>query len=118
MKVNRTTSCRIHFQNLNILAFPSLIIYECCTFVKQQECLFTANITEHAYNTRNRGQLQTFSHRTALYEKGPNHFCIKAYNSIPSEIRSIDSFNVFKKKVRVYLLQNNFYNLDHIFNFT
>lgn len=114
VKVNRTTSCKTYFSELKILTFPSLIIYESCLFVKKHRDYFTANETSHRYETRNQGQLVTNAHHTSLYQKGPSHFCIKAFNSIPPELKTLPNLNTFKRKLKQFLVGAVFYDLDHI----
>jgi hypothetical protein len=36
----------------------------------------------------------------------------KMYNSLPLEIKSVDNFNVFKRKLKNYLLHSTFYCLQ------
>jgi hypothetical protein len=36
----------------------------------------------------------------------------KIYNNLPLEIKSVDNFNVFKRKLKNYLLHSAFYSLQ------
>jgi hypothetical protein len=40
----------------------------------------------------------------------------KIFNGLPTELKSVNNFNVFKKKLKNYLLCNVFYSLQEFFN--
>jgi hypothetical protein len=114
LKLSPITSCRTLFQNLKILTFPSMIIYEACIFVRKHELYFATNTLRHNHNTRNRDQLITRAHSSTLYEKGPNNLCIKAFNSIPIVLQNEKNVEKFKSHLRNFLIRQEFYDLDHL----
>jgi hypothetical protein len=40
---------------------------------------------------------------------------IKIHNNLPSELRKIENFKVFKNKLKSHLLKNCFYSLQGVF---
>jgi hypothetical protein len=41
---------------------------------------------------------------------------IKIFNGLPLELKTIEYFKVFKKKLKNYLICNKFYSLHEFFN--
>jgi hypothetical protein len=41
---------------------------------------------------------------------------IRIFNGLPLELKTIDNFKVFKRKLKSYLMCNEFYSLHEFFN--
>ena len=63
----------------------------------------------HNYETRNscKGDLYLDTHKTNYYEKSLCYQGAKFYNMIPCEIRNAISEVCFKKKLKIWLFNNN-----------
>ena len=60
----------------------------------------------HSYQTRmkTRGVMNSIQHSTSKFEKSTLHRAISTWNSIPNNIRSIDSTSSFKRHYQAHLL--------------
>lgn len=105
-------SCREIFKKENILTFPSIFIYKCAVFSFLNPDLFEQNKTYHTYNTRSCTDFRITLHSTSQFERSPSYSCIKIFNCLPVEIKNTNSVYTFKKKLKLYLLQNSFYSID------
>lgn len=109
-------SCRPHFTKLDILTVPSLYFLHLVMFVKKHKSLFATNMDFYAESmnitTRARAELRIPAHNTTFFEKGPYYKAIKAFGSLPSEIRKIEDDGRFKRAVRLYLVNKCFYSFN------
>lgn len=105
-------SCKPLFGRLGLLPLPSLYIFEMSVFVMQHKFLFL-----NAYDVRNRAQRNP--HRlvyndvpkSAKYSKSCIIMCVKIFNKLPNELKSLN-INMFKNKLYKWLTENNFYSLQ------
>lgn len=109
--IDRRTSCRQYFRELNILPLPSLYILEVLTFVKNNLHLFHSNAHFHEYPTRRRGDLCVARHRTALYERGPRYVGLKLYNMLPGEFKILSRVG-FRAVLKRELQREAFYSIN------
>ena len=58
----------------------------------------------HSYNTRGSSNNSHLSRDLSLFPTGFAFTAIKQWNSLPEDIKSIDVFQVFKKKLRQLLI--------------
>lgn len=109
-------SCRALFKNLDLLTLPSLYIYEVSKFVNENKDLFKIKSDLSLRPQRNANRL--------VYEEVPNSskygkscltMCVKIYNTIPCEFKSL-SKHLFKKKLYQWLCDKNFYDIKDLFN--
>lgn len=109
-------SCKPYFLNLGILTVPSIYYLQLVLFVKRHRSLFTSNKDHYCDTmriaTRTRDELCIPTHRSSFFEKGPHYKAIKAYNSLPHDIKQLEDVNVFKKAVVIYLKEKCLYNFE------
>ena len=84
-------------------------------FVKKNNDQCIKNKVYHQYITRNYDGLETKSHRTSLFETSPYYSCVKIFNHLSNDIKNLP-LTTFKRKLRSYLIEKCFYNLDEFFN--
>ena len=60
--------------------------------------------TAHSYNTRGSANNFHLSRDLSLFPSGFAYQAIKQWNSLPENIKSIDQFKVFKKKLKQFLI--------------
>ncbi|XP_045471754.1 uncharacterized protein LOC123678662 [Harmonia axyridis] len=65
----------------------------------------------HSYQTRQLN-LSFPRHKLSITEKHPTYACIKYYNNLPVDIRNCQTLNLFKKKLKSFLLDLEPYSLD------
>ena len=113
------TSCKPHFSKLHILTVPSLYFLALVTFVKGNYNLFSANRDFYSENmsieTRGRADLRIPQHSTTFFKKGTYYKGIKAFQSLPEEIKNIENTFKFKKAVIKYLEIRCFYSFTFEF---
>lgn len=109
-------SCRGVFTENKFLTFYGIYILDVLCFVYKHYNLFNKNNVSHNFNTRQENYLFTSKHSTAIFQKSLEYRGCFLYNKLPANIRSSNSFYLFKKRTKEYLLQRNCYSLDDYIN--
>lgn len=104
-KMGVIDSCRGVFRKNGLLTLSAIFVYECILFVRRQSHYFKDYIPRHRYNRRFPQNFDLPAHRLTYYEKGSLYSCIKFYNSIPSELKSIENIQSFKARLYSYLCE-------------
>ena len=66
----------------------------------------------HDYETRHRSDFQTQFCRTDIFKKSVFNLGTKLYNKFPNYIKDLENLKLFKKQLKAFLLQQNFYSVD------
>lgn len=107
LKVCPRTSCKPFFAELGCLTVPSLYFLSLVKFVKKNLHLFPTNREFYSYDmsvsTRQGNEIRIPNHTSTFFEKGPYYSAIKAYKSLPSDIKEISDSNRFANSVIEYL---------------
>ena len=115
-RLGHNESCKSYFKKLNLMTVVSLYVYELLTFVKRNINLIKQDPIIHSYETRNRGNfIRPIKHSTSTYEKSVSYSGIQLYNSLPYDMHNI-SENMFKKRLKMFLLENPFYEFSEFQN--
>lgn len=109
-KLQYRESCRGHFKSFGIMTLPALYIYECLIFIFKHKSLFEME-KSHEYQTRS-SDAKFPSHRLTLTEKNPVYMCVKFYNSLPEDIRAIESQETYKKSLKKLLIELEPYSIN------
>ncbi len=108
----RLTSENIIYNELKILTINSIIEHESCKVIWkifQGKLLCSLNLKTnadfHSYNTRRRenihlNQTNSFSGKSKI-----SHSAVKYFNELPEELRKIDVREIFKKELKMHLLE-------------
>lgn len=109
-------SCKPLFKKFKVLTLPCMYIFECAKFVRNNENLFIKAHELYPRNTRdpNRIVLPRVP-KTTLYQKNCYVMCGRVFNAIPIDIKELP-INQFKRKLRLWLLENMFYSVADVFN--
>lgn len=99
-------SCRQTLKKKRILTLPSIYILKCVTYVKANPNSFLRT------NSSRNNNLTIPVHRHSTYKKSPNYNCITLYNSLPTELKSIQVYKQFKTQVKKFLINNCFYSIS------
>ena len=74
------------------------------------------NFVIHEHNTRSKYDLHTEFCNTSLFQKSVINMGIRLYKFLPKEIKKLDNFNCFRKKVKSVLLSKSLYTLEEFLN--
>ena len=101
------------FCNLGILNLNQLLTYHTSIFMYQQQngllpntllSLFNSNSFYHLYNTRNAANLSTPFYTLSISCHNVIYKGVSIWNSLPRNIKNCTSLNLFKRKLKSYLL--------------
>jgi hypothetical protein len=87
-------------------------------FVVNNMELFAENPELYATVTRNSSNLYFPISNLTIFQKGPQYFGMKVYNSFPSNIKQFSSNKKqFKKALLQFLHLHLFYDIEEFFNY-
>jgi hypothetical protein len=109
-------SCRGLFKENMILTLAGLYLLEVGIYAFKHCFSWSAGIDIHDYNTRHNGQIRLDRHRTTAFEAAPAYISKKVFNNLPEELKSIKKINLFKKKLRSWLCEREFYSVGDFFS--
>jgi len=85
-------------------------------FVKKHPHLFVLNMDMYDNNltlaTRTRGDLKITQHQSTFFGKAPQYKAIKAYQLLPSYLKSIENVKKNRKSVISFLLEKCLYTFE------
>lgn len=102
-------SCRPAFINLSILTVVSMYVLEAVIHVHERGLPKGCQL--HQYNTRRATDFQLPVHRLSLFEEKPSYMGSKLWNHLPEDLKKLEMAK-FRKKVKLWLLQNPFYSIE------
>ena len=108
-------SCKPLFRSFKILTLPSLYIYCCVVFIKENPSLLSTNGTHHIHNTRRRNEPCLPKHSREIFKTNPIYAGSKLFNALPKAIKEKEG-NVFKADLKEYLIQKCLYDVKDFFN--
>jgi hypothetical protein len=115
--VNYRVSCRSIFGELKILTVvTSLYIFEILCFIIKNRIYTTQYSDIQSCNTIHKYNLYVQLCNTDHCKKSIINMWIKIFNCLHLKLKSIENFKVFKKKLKNYLICNEFYSLHEFFN--
>jgi hypothetical protein len=74
------------------------------------------NSVMHEHNTRRKNDLHIQSCRTSSFQKSVINMGIKLINHQSTELKQLDDFNLFRRKVKLFLLNKPLYTLEEYFD--
>jgi hypothetical protein len=104
-------SCRQKFKELKILTVIPLYVLEVLCYVKKYRGGISENAVIHEHDTRRKTDLHIQSCKTSLFQKSVINIRIKLFNDVPSELKQLDDFKQFRKKLKLFLLTTPLYTL-------
>lgn len=109
-------SCRSLFRDLGVLTLVGLLILELAArvFQKKNELLTGADI--HCYSTRQSNLLRVPYHRLTMGQRSPDSMGIRFFNVLPDYIKSKPNISAFRRCLKIFLVENVFYNLEEFFS--
>jgi hypothetical protein len=111
--LNPRDTCRNTFTQNHIMIFYSYYIYSLILFALNNKELFDLNIQIHQYNTRIKDNMHLTNMNFTKVKKGPCFSCIRMFNHLPNNVKSLD-FNIktHKKILKNFFQENPFYSVD------
>ena len=88
-----------------------IYIFNCLNFVKTHKDKYKSHQDVHNYLTRNNNKLYPEFVRLKKCQNSPNFMGIKLFNVLSEAIRCLDT-NLFKSKLKEYLVSKSFYTYD------
>ena len=111
LNLKQRESCRDGFQDLNILPFPCVYIFETILFCRYK-CDLIRGRDVHEHNTRGRDNPRIAQHRLTMYENLPSQAGVRLMQYLPGNVTSGSSASSFKSRLRLHLLSNAFYSVE------
>lgn len=108
----KTTSCKDYFRKFKILTVPSLFLYEMCLYVFTNPDKFRRNCDVHNFNTRYSSNLRTNVCMSKVAFRSPHNLGPLIFNNLPDNIKTCQSLNEFKIKLKSFFIENCFYRVD------
>lgn len=105
-------STRGHFKKLNLLTLPSIYIYQVAVYVIQNKERFELLGDSHNYDTRHKGRLRSVAHKLARSNKSARVIGPAVFNRLPKSVRDAASTAIFKHRLKLWLIDNEFYDFE------
>lgn len=109
--LNMLASCKPVFIGNGILTLPSIYIFKCLLYAKENEDKWMKLSSHHNYVTRNTQIFLLPKRRTHKFECSPLYRSIKLYNHLPPSVKSLN-LKLFKKEIKNLLLKKGFYSVN------
>lgn len=114
--LSQIQSCRSKFKNNNLLTLYGMYIFECVLFLFKNKFKFSKFIPNHPYSTRCT-KYNIPKHRLTVSEQNPTYACIKLFNALPLEIRSLETLKKFKVTVLNFLIKIEPYSVAEFLSY-
>ena len=115
LKMQYRESCRGKFRQEGLLTVYGMYLHECLLYFFKNKEWFLQNNINHNYNTRTLN-INFPTHRLTMTERSPSYMCIKIYNHLKTEIKSIINLREFNKKTKKFLVDLEPYSLNEYFD--
>jgi hypothetical protein len=90
-------------------------VLEVLCYIKKYRRSISDNSVIHEHNTRRKTDLHVQSCRTSLFQKSVMNTGIKLFNHLTPELKQLDDFKQFRKKLKLLLLTRPLYSLKEYF---
>lgn len=114
--LNYRESCRDTFKTKKIMTVICIYIFKISCFMHRNLHEFKTNRDFHNYPTRSVREIHINSFNLSKYRKSPHCAGSYIYNKLPLEIRSQNSFRLFRNKLKTFLIGHCFYNMTEFFD--
>jgi hypothetical protein len=115
LNLKQSDTAKPHFAELGILTVYSLYILELILWIKQNINSLSKLGENHMIGTRYRNNLSFSIHNHKIFEKKPSYAGRRYFNHLPVEIKQINDFKIFKRKLRQFMVSKPLYSLDEFF---
>ena len=108
-------TCKTLFRHFKILTLPCVYILNVIMYVIR-DGMSTKNADIHQHNTRGKTRYVLKIHRTNFVANGPQYAGNKFFNVLPNYIRCISDIQIFKCKLKDFLVHKCYYTIDEFLN--
>lgn len=108
--------CKPLFVRLQVFTVVNLYIYTVLLHTKSHLQEFSIREDFHSHYTRGKSKLHIPQHRLSITSKSLQINCIRLFNKLPESAHTT-SFNNFKTKIHLFLINNPFYCLTEFMDF-
>jgi hypothetical protein len=108
----KSTSCRQLFKDCKILTVTLLYILEVLCFIKKYRMAVQKNEQINDQNTRRNMNLYVKPCNTNHYKKSVINIEIRLYNKVPNNIKNVEEYKPYERKLKSFLAEHAFYSLD------
>lgn len=111
-------SCKDIFKKESLLTLYSLYVYRVILFIRtydSNKINLNVELNQHRYNLRT-NELDLFVAFRKTVKSSNSVFIAgsRLYNKLPSEIRKIENLDIFRPKLKDYLISKSLYSLDEL----
>jgi hypothetical protein len=92
-----------------------MLCYVMLCFLKKYKLAVQKNEQIHDHKTRRNMNLYIKPCNTSLYKKSVVNMGIRLYNKVPYNIKKVDEYKPYKRKLKSFLTEQAFYSLDEFF---
>jgi hypothetical protein len=86
---------------------------ETICYVEENLEKFNKNLNNHNYDNRQRKNLYLTYCRTKVCKNSVNNIGKRLYNKLPNNLKSIDNILHFRRKLKLFLLQQTFCSAEY-----
>ena len=115
--IGSQTSCRDKFKKLGVLTTTGVYLYEICKYIFLNKSQFPKTTDIHDHFTRGRNKIYATRCRLDIGKVAPHIIGTKIFDKLPNDISSIESFTLFKKRLKSFLTAAEFYNLEEFLSY-
>lgn len=93
----------------------SIFIQELCIFVYKHQHKYKLISEVHNFNTRTNHKFYQIPCRTNVMLNSPQCLGLRMFNCLPTEFKISKNINVFRNKLKHFLLEKVYYNINEFF---
>lgn len=107
--------CRESFTRLHIMTLPSLYIYQCLCYVRENQNRYHSHSDIHNYPTRHCHNIVHSFRRLLRTRDGTGYLGLTFFNALPLSVRAL-GIDEFKRRIKTFLLSKAFYSSEEYLN--
>lgn len=113
--IYRTESCKPFFKDNQLLTLPAHYMFMLIMNVRKSSGNLTTLGRTHTYNTRHRNDFTIDRHRTNYYDQMPCNKGAKMYNSLPNDIKNLQTDRLFYTELKKHLINLCPYDVNALY---
>jgi hypothetical protein len=115
LNLDNRKSVKNLFSQLNLLTVNGKYIFKTVMCAKTSEDSLAKLGSTHNYNTRHRNYPAIKKHHLEFYNKKPSASGVLFLYHLPRDIYQITDINLFKRKLKIFLVIKPIYSFDEFF---
>ena len=106
--------CKASFKKLKIMTLPSIFIYQCLLYIKENISILLTQTQRHNYNTRGKNNVVTTCCNYTKTQQSFYYLAIKMFNALPLTFRQLP-LKIFKTEFKKKLIEKSIYSTEEYF---